>query len=128
MASYTSLLVPSRVLVNRCITSCVLFLYVGSLHAAILDEVIVPSSLDPMIEYITGNLDTPTPITPVALEIPEATRSALDDRDMTIAQVDDTVVVTTSTGVTLDDTTLSGAIAEVTVAIAADTEIISEDR
>ena len=128
MASHVSLLVPSRVLVNRCIASCVLFLYVGSLHAAILDEVIVPSSLDPMIEYITGNLDTPTPITPVALEIPEATRSALDDRDMTIAQVDDTVVVTTSTGVTLDDTTLSGAIAEVTVAIAADTEIISEDR
>lgn len=71
--------------------------------------------------FIAAPAETP-------LEIPEATRSALDDRDMTIAQVDDTVVVTTSTGVTLDDTTLSGAIAEVTVAIAADTEIISEDR
>lgn len=70
---------------------------------------------------ITAPTETP-------LDIPAATRSALDDRDMTIARVDDTVVVTTSTGLTLDDTTLSSTIAEVTVAIAADTEIISEDR
>jgi hypothetical protein len=62
------------------------------------------------------------------IQISEATQGALDDRDMTIARVDDTIVVTTSTGVSLDDTTLSGAIAEVTVAIAADTEIISADR
>ena len=55
MASHVSLLVPSRVLVNRCIASCVLFLYVGSLHAAILDEVIVPSSLDPTIAYFTSS-------------------------------------------------------------------------
>ena len=77
MVSYISLLVPSRVLVNRCIASCVLFLYVGSLHAAILDEVISSSGdatviadtlivetpsivdtalppLDPTIEYLTS--------------------------------------------------------------------------
>ena len=54
MASHVSLLASSRILMNRCIAFCVLFLYVGSLHAAILDEVIVPSSLDPMIEYITS--------------------------------------------------------------------------
>ena len=54
MVSHTSLLIPSRALVNRFIASCVLFLYIGSLHAAILDEVIVLSSLDPTIEYLTS--------------------------------------------------------------------------